>query len=361
MSKKVVWITSPNENTNEALRHSPLEDQVLVFLYPVAARRVLSTFFCPVRRIVAIDDKKHTAVFDQIVQPSRFVVLPATKLVLEMDSDVDYLDVFPEIIAQINGQAEGGRGEIESEVSASALVFALFADALADLRRVKSVCIVNGEVDSAKLKRKFAPWERGQIIGSAGFVVDYTTSVTWRIPDGAVELSHEILQIEKDYHDELMAASAAGIPWQKEISNKCIRCTKGGSWRFALPVPAGMAPEIAWRLERPENAVLLCHDCVETTKFTTDQQIRRDVVWALWGARFDALERWYKAVQNLDGYRLPKDWSREQFPLWPKEFGGSDWASGSGATKYSGPRDPQNVRRTPKQQKMLSKILSKRR
>ena len=94
MPKKVIWITSPNENTNESLRHSLLGDQVLAFLYPVAARRVLSTFFCPMRRIVAIDDKKHTAIFDQVIQPSRFVVLPATRLVLEMDSDVDYLDIF---------------------------------------------------------------------------------------------------------------------------------------------------------------------------------------------------------------------------------------------------------------------------
>jgi hypothetical protein len=122
-----------------------------------------------------------------------------------------------------------------------------------------------------------------------------------------------------------------------------------------------MPPEIAWRLERPENAVPLCRDCAETIRFATDEQIRRDLVWALWGARFDALERWYNAVQKLDGYRLPKDWLREQFPLWPKEFGGNDWASGSGAAKHCGPREPQTVRRTPKQQKILTKMLSKRR
>jgi hypothetical protein len=360
MPKKVVWIT-PLDDTHESLRRSSLGDEILAFLYPVAARRVSSTFFCPVRRIVAIDENKQTAIFDQIVQPSRFVMLPASRLVLEMDPDVDYLDLLPEILSEINGQIESNRGEIESEVSASALVFALFADALADLRRVKSVCIVNGEVNPHSLKNKFAPWERGKIVGSAGFVVDYTSSVTWRIPNGAIELSHEILQIEKDYHDELVAASAAGVPWQREISNKCIRCAKGGSWRFVLPILAEMAPEISWRLERPENAVPLCHDCVETTKFVADQQIRMEFVWALWGARFDALERWYKAVQNLDGYRLPRDWSREQYPLWPKEFGGADWASGSGAIKYCGPRDPQNVRRTPKQQKILVKMLSKRR
>lgn len=359
MSPNIVWIASPNEE-HETLRRSSLGDTVLAVLYPVAARRVSSTFFCPALRIVAIDEEKRTAVFDQVVQSSRFVVLPATRLVLEMDPSVDYLGLLPEILAQINRQTESSRGEIESEVSASALVFALFADALADLRRVKSVCLINGDVNAEKLKHKFAPWERGQIVGSAGFVVDYTGAVTWRIPDGAVELSYQILHIEKEYQDELMAASAAGTPWQREIPNKCIRCEKGGSWRFVLPVPSGMTPEISWRLERPENAVPLCRDCAETIKFV-DEQIRRDLVRALWGARFDALERWYNAVQKLDGYRLPKDWVREQFPLWPKEFGGKDWASGSGATKHCVSRYPENVRRTPKQQKVLAQMLAKRR
>jgi len=357
MSKKVVWIASPNEDTQGARHRESLGDEILAYVYPVAARRIHSTFFCPPMRIVAIDGKKHTAVFDQVVQPSRFVSLPATRLVLEMDPGVDYVDLLSSILAKINDQPQSSRWEIESEVSASALVFALFADALTDLRRVKSVCIVKGEVDPAKLQGRFAPWERGKIVGSAGFVIDYTTSVTWRIPEGAIELSHEVLQIEKNYHDELLAASAAGTPWQRELPNKCMRCGKGGSWRFALPIPPEMPVEISWRLERPENAVLLCHNCVEATKFAFDERVRRDLVWALWGARFDALERWYLAARNLNGRRLPKDWSRESYPLWPKEFGGPDWASGSGATKYCAPRTPKNIRRTPKQQKTLTRIL----
>jgi len=343
------------------MHRTSLGDEILAFAYPVAARRIYSTFFCPRLRIVAIDEEKGTAILDEVVEPSRFVALPPTRLVLEMAPDVDYVEFLPELLARISSPIESRRGEIETEVSASHLVFALFADALADLRRVKSVCIVHGEVDADKLKSRFAPWERGQIIGSAGFVVDYSTSVTWRIPNGAIELSHEILQVEKDYPDELLAASVAGVPWQKELSNKCIRCEKGGSWRFALPTPLEMPAEISWRLQRPENAVSLCHDCVETVKFASGERIRRDIVGALWGARFNALERWYLAAQNLDGYHLPKDWSREQFPLWPKEFGGQDWANGSGAAKYCLVGDPKNVRRTVKQEKMLAQILKRRR
>ena len=354
MAKRFTLIKSPDEKERKPRDGSSLGDEILVFVYPVSSRRVYSTFASPTLRIVAIDDRKQSAVFDQIVPPSRFVVLPPTRLVLEMDTGIDYADLLPKILAQLDWTPIRTVGEVESEVSASPLIFALFADALADLRRVKSICLVGGEVAPAKLKSRFAPWERGKILGSAGFVVDYSDTVSWRIPAGAIELSHQILEVEKDYQDELLAASIAGLPWQKELPNKCLRCGHGGSWRPALPVPAGMPAEIAWRLERPENAVPLCHDCVGTIRYSLDQAVRRDLAWAVWGARFEALERWYLAVLNRPGYGLPKDWSREDHPLWPKEFGGRDWAGGSGEAKHCAVREPNGVRRTQKQRKILA-------
>ncbi|MGC1377751.1 MAG: hypothetical protein WA821_16080, partial [Anaerolineales bacterium] len=93
MSKRVVWISSPNEDTQRSLHRTFLGDEILAFVYPVAARRIHSTFFCPPMRIVAIDEKKRAAVFDQVVPPARFVSLPATRLVLEMDPGVDYVDL----------------------------------------------------------------------------------------------------------------------------------------------------------------------------------------------------------------------------------------------------------------------------
>jgi hypothetical protein len=353
MTKKFTLITSPDEAARAAARRSSLADEVLVFVYPVRSRRVFSTFASPALRIVAIDDKKHVALFDQVVQPSRFIVLPASRLVLEMQPGVEYADLLPTILDRIAGKAARPTAEVEQEVSASPLIFALFADALADLRRVKSVCLVAGEIDQQKLRARFAAWERGKILGSAGFVIDYSGAVTWRIPVGAIELSHEVLDLEKDYHEELLAASIAGVPWQKQLSNKCLRCGRGGSWRQALPVPEGMPDEISWRLERPENAVALCHDCVDTVRYSTDQSIRRELAWGVWGPRFEALERWYLATMNLKGYGLPKDWSREEHPLWPKEFGGRDWASGSGEAKNCTVREPHSIRRTQKQQRIL--------
>jgi len=335
---------------------SPLGDEILAFVYPVRTRRVYSTFLCPALRIVAIEPETRAAIYDQVVQPSRFVILPPARLVLQMDPGVDYVDVLPIILKKMGGKTGKTIGEVEQEVSASPLIFALFADALADLRRVKSICMRAGEVDADMLKSRFAAWERGKILGSAGFVVDYSGSVTWRIPQGAIELSHEILYIESDYHDELLAASIAGLPWQRELSNKCLRCGRGGSWRPVLPIPPGMPVEISWRLERPENAVPLCHDCVDIIRFSFEQDVRHDLVWGLWGARFDALERWYLAAQHRAGYGLPKDWSREDYPLWPREFGGRDWAGGSGEARLCAPREPGSVRRTAKQQRILGAL-----
>jgi hypothetical protein len=117
-----------------------------------------------------------------------------------------------------------------------------------------------------------------------------------------------------------------------------------------------MPVEVSWRLERPENAAPLCHDCVDTIKYSVNEGVRRNLAWSLWGARFEALERWYLAIQDLGGYGFPKDWSKEEHPLWPKEFGGRDWSSGSGEAKHCAAREPKNVRRTPKQQKVLSTL-----
>src|SRR6185295_15817439 len=141
----------------------------------------------PALRIVAIDDERRAAVFDQVVEPSQFVVLPETRLVLEMDPGMEYADVLPDILSKIREKTVRAVGEVKQEVCASPLIFALFADALADLRRVKSVCIVAGQVDVDKLKGRFAVWERGKIVGSAGFVIDYSASVSWRIPQGAID------------------------------------------------------------------------------------------------------------------------------------------------------------------------------
>jgi hypothetical protein len=353
MKKQVKFLLTPQEHAHGATGKSSLGDEILAFVYPIPAPRIYFTFFCPPLRIVAIDITKRQAVFDKVIQPSQFVFLPPTCLVLEMDPGVDYKDVLEGILAGIDQKTRRAMAGVDPAVSVKHLIFGLFADALAEIRRVKTFCLADGEVDSEILKSKLPPWERGKIVGAAGFVIDYQPTVSWRIPNRAVDLSRQIMQIEKDYHDELIAASAAGIPWQSNFDSQCIRCSRAASWRFALPVPCGMPVEVSWRLQRPENAVPLCRVCAGTLKFSQREEVRIALVSSLWGPRFDALKRWYLAVQNLDGYKLPQDWIKEDFPLWPEAFGGEGWSAGSGAIQYCEPREPINVQRTNKQRRTL--------
>src|SRR5688572_29732389 len=112
MTKKVTWISSPNEEARGASQRASLGEEILVFVYPVSTRRVYSTFFCPALRIVAIDVEKQTAIFDKVVEPSRFVVLPPARLVLEMDPGVDYADVLPDILAEMGQETGRSVGEV---------------------------------------------------------------------------------------------------------------------------------------------------------------------------------------------------------------------------------------------------------
>jgi hypothetical protein len=193
-------------------------------------------------------------------------------------------------------------------------------------------------------------------LASAGFILDCRIEAQISIPDGAISLSRQMLDVENTFQDELFAAALAGIPWEKDFSKACIRCGKNASWRFVL-ASENLPPELAWRLKRPENAVPLCRDCARKLHFAKNEQVRRQLLWGLWGPRFEALESWLWAVRGEGVYRLPRNWSKAEYPLWPKEFGGRDWDSGSGDLMNCVPREPKEIRRTQAQKRILAKLL----
>jgi len=139
--------------------------------------------------------------------------------------------------------------------------------------------------------------------------------------------------------EELLAASVAGVPWKGDFSNACFRCGKGGSWRPAI-LPFSDIPDLSWRYERPENAVPLCHKCAARLKWNHQEDVRIDLAWGLWGPRFEAFWKWHTATLKN---RLPADWDKLDYPLWPVQFGGSTWENGSGAEMHAEPRPPQGV------------------
>jgi len=169
-----------------------------------------------------------------------------------------------------------------------------------------------------------------------------------------VKLSYSVLQAEEPYLDEIVAASVAGIPWRHEFPNACMRCGKPASWRPILN-PAPHAPvEITWRYQRPENAIPICHHCTETLNLLRDESLQLDLVWGLWGPRFEAFWQWHRATKNN---HLSKHWDIYAFPLWPGEFGGETWETGSGALQFAEPRPPHHVIRDEQHLQVMRRAL----
>lgn len=361
--KKIVVLRSAFSQALGVMFRKNLGEQIFVFPYPSKAHRLYWTVFCPPLRIVALarsGEKSADVLFDQVVQPWRFVKLPETDMVVEMAPNMQMDDVLvEEILIETDNQSHRQMGGVDPNTGVQDLIFALLASAVADIRRVKAVCGISGfgQVDPEIVQRRFAPWERGNILASAGFILDYSVPARISVPEGALFLSEQMVELEHEFQDELLAAAIAGIPWRKEFSSDCLRCGKNATWRFVLPSD-DLSPELSWRLARPENGLPLCRDCARKLRFAKKEQVRRDLVWGLWGPRFEALERWYQAVRGEGMYRLPKNWDKETYPLWPHEFGGDTWETGSGAIWCAEPRRYEKVHRTRVQKSKLKNILA---
>jgi hypothetical protein len=343
---RVHFIVTSEQRALGAMFTRNLNDEMLVFFYPESAPRTFHTFFCPPIKMIALDADGQV-VFEEVVTKWRFVRLPTCKIVIETAPKVDTLPYMDTILSYNPPFPQ--YGAVEPGVDLHALLFALLSDAVADIRRVREA---HGYDVRPEVQRyKFAPWERGQMVSSAGFLLDFSGAVN--LPRGAVRLSREVLKAEAPHMDELLAASVAGIPWRNEFPNGCIRCGKPGSWRGVLQAPNHARLEITWRYQRPENAVPLCHHCVETLGFLRDESLRIDLVWGLWGPRFEALWSWHKALAEQ---RLPS-WDAHAHPLWPREYGGATWKTGSGALASAEPRPPHGVARTEPHETALRRAL----
>ena len=197
-------------------------------------------------------------------------------------------------------------------------------------------------------KRDAAFYER---LEKAGFLLDFSRA--WNLPSGAMKLSHAVLEAEEPYLEELVAASVAGVPWRHTFPNACLRCGKPGSWRSILQSSPNAPVEQAWRYQRPENAVPLCHHCTETLELLRRADLQTDLAWGLWGPRFEAFWQWHKASQVG---RLP-NWDSCAHPLWPAEFGGQTWETGSGSLQHAEPRPPHGIVRSEQHEAAMRRVL----
>ena len=334
----------------------------LVFGYPFAASRLFHTFFCPPLRIAAYAAKgtEHDLVhdlekvFDRLVPPWRFVRIPKALYIVEVNPGDD----LPEEAVKAMYEYESGQvhlagvcGAWEATVSLNSLLLALFAQSVADMRRVHKVYQKRGVVELDVMREQFPVWMRGKIADSAGFLMDFAG--VYDVPRPAFSLARQVLQAENPFLDEILAAGIAGVPWQKDFANECLRCGKPASWRPVLSAPSGMPVESAWRYLRPENTVPLCNKCAAYLGWNKSEPVRLDAGWGLWGMRFESFWQWHRGWQ---GNKLPQ-WDRCEYPLWPHEYGGNSWADGSGAVKDVDPRPPKGVRRLKRHKDALSRVL----
>jgi hypothetical protein len=343
---RVHYIVSSGQRALGAIFSKDLNEEILVFFYPHSAKRTFHTFFCPPIKITALDEEGKV-VFEQVVSNWRLVRLPACKIVIETAPQVDYRPFLDTILSYQAPFPQGGA--VEPGVDLGALLFALLSEAVADMRRIRDT--QGYEICPEIQRNKFALWERGQMVSSAGFLLDFSRAVN--LPSGAVRLSRDVLEVEAPHMDELLAASVAGIPWRHEFPNACMRCGKPGSWRSVLQAPDQTPLEVTWRYQRPENAVPLCHHCAETLNFLRDEPLRVDLVWGLWGPRFEALWSWHRALSQ-DRLHV---WDTYGYPLWPMEYGGNIWETGSGALGCAEPRPPHGVTRTELHETALRRAL----
>jgi len=353
---ETVLLTTPWERSRGAMFHRSLDpDAVLLFLYPHPAPRLFHTFFCPPLRIIAVNDDGRR-LSEQVVSPGEFVRLPPARIVVECSPALELND---DDLVALSLQAAAGdpfrhAGTWGEAVSIDRLIFALIADALADLRRVHEAHGRKGRVQAEVLQQRFDAWERGQMINSAGFLLDFVDSVD--LPENAVRLSRQLLDLEQTggHLAELTAASIAGMPWKNDLPRVCLRCGGACTWRPVLAPPDDLPSEMSWRCGRPENHVPLCNRCAYRIGWR-EADVRRILAVGLWGRRWDAFLRWYTAA--ADGSLPLDDWDREIDPLWPAPFGGDRWETGSGALGCADPRLPTGVERTREEQIALSQTL----
>jgi hypothetical protein len=346
-------LTTSCQRGRGAMFHKSLGDTGLAFLYPIAASRLFHTFFCPPLRLMALSEEGEI-IFNQVIAAQRFVRLPPTRLVLETDPAAA-LPPLGDLRALLERSTGVPSAAWDEYTSPDRLLDRVLEQAVADMRRAYEAHQRSGPVRPEVLRARFAPWERGDLCTAAIMILDRAAIDS--IPHSAVSFSYQILQVERPHLEELAAASLAGQPWRMDFPQECLRCGKAASWRRALTPPPELSVELTWRYERPENAVPLCKHCAYRLGWSKRDGLRIDLAWGLWGPRFESFWMWHSAPEQG---AFPRDWDRETHPLWPPQFGGDGWETGSGAKEHAEPRPPQGVARAQVHQAALARALGVR-
>lgn len=140
------------------------------------------------------------------------------------------------------------------------------------------------------------------------------------IPRNYLRLAVKIVQ--RGYMPEEIEAAYLNMygntNWQSLECQQCVRCGKKNAfWRKIYT-----SSKKDWRIFQGENHIPLCSKCAKIINFQSFH-VRCTLGEWVWGDRFRALNQYFN--------QKPYDWNnRIEYPLWPKDYGGSDYWSGSG-------------------------------
>ena len=151
------FLLTSGERAKGAMFSKNLKRSVLAFVYPTDAARTFHTFFCPPLRIAALSAEGQI-LFDEIISKWRYVKLPACRYVIETDPQVDYQPFIENVLSASPELPQSGA--MTPDTRMDSLLFALLAEAVADIRRIREAH--PKEVKPEIQRRKFDPWERGQ-------------------------------------------------------------------------------------------------------------------------------------------------------------------------------------------------------
>jgi len=336
-----------------AMFRRTLRDMLLVFLYPHASRRFFHTFFCPPMRLTAVNEAG-TACFNQIIPPGRFVRLPACNIVIESHPEAEV--PLQEVMKSCDLVGRPSAGSIETFDTERRIVYQLI---LVNLKKI--ACLydrLGKKVDRwADAVKWLEIYELSEYFEAAQQLDSLIDMVEFRLPSAAAKLTYGLLDVESTQHAELTALQqGAYVDWRKSMKTSCFRCKCAVSaWRKVFLPPEHLAKEYVWRYDRPENAVPVCRRCAYELGWNENEDLRLRAAFGIWGVRFVPFHRLHLEVNSQSGEFV--GWNKYKYPLWPKEFGGSDWETGCGCVECAVPRLPEDCLLTAEHRALLQSTL----
>ena len=144
------FLITSEQRASGAMFMETLNETVLAFIYPTDGTRTFHTFFCPPMRIVALSAEGQV-LFDEVIVKWKWVRLPICRYVIETGSKVYYHPFIQSVLSIAPYLPQ--LGAIDPNTRMDGLVFALLAEAVADIRRIRDAHRV--EVRPDIQRRKF--------------------------------------------------------------------------------------------------------------------------------------------------------------------------------------------------------------